>query len=301
MRRLGVLTPFAEDDLEGQIRIAAFKHELERLGWTEGRNLQIEYRRPAGEMEGLQKGAAELVARTPDVILATGGTSVTPLLKATRNVPIVFANVPDPVGSGFVESLGRPGGNATGFMQFEYSLTGKWLELLKQIAPGVTRVAVIRDAAISFGIGQFAVIQSVAPSHGVEVIPINIIDAAEIERGVGAFARTANSGLIVTASGFVSVHREFIVTLAARHRLPAVYSNRFFVSAGGLTSYGPDLIQQFRGAAGYVDRILKGEKPSDMPVLAPTKYELVVNLKTAKELDLRVPEALLSRADEVIE
>ena len=301
MRRIGVLTPFAEDDLEGQIRIAAFKHELERLGWTEGRNLQIEYRRPAGEMEGLQKGAAELVARTPDVILATGGTSVTPLLKATRNVPIVFANVPDPVGSGFVESLGRPGGNATGFMQFEYSLTGKWLELLKQIAPGVTRVAVIRDAAISFGIGQFAVIQSVAPSHGVEVIPINIIDAAEIERGVGAFARTANSGLIVTASGFVSVHREFIVTLAARHRLPAVYSNRFFVSAGGLISYGPDLIQQFRGAAGYVDRILKGEKPSDMPVLAPTKYELVVNLKTAKELDLRVPEALLSRADEVIE
>src|SRR5215210_4937301 len=202
MRHLGVLTPFAEDDAEGQIRIAAFKHELERLGWTEGRNLQIEYRRPAAEVKGLQKGAAELVARAPDVILATGGTSVTPLLKATRNVPIVFANVPDPVGSGFVESLGQPGGNATGFMQFEYSLTGKWLELLKQIAPGVARVAVIRDAAISFGIGQFAVIQSVAPGYGVDVIPINISDTSEIQRAVAAFARTANSGLIVTASGF---------------------------------------------------------------------------------------------------
>jgi putative ABC transport system substrate-binding protein len=241
------------------------------------------------------------VARAPDVILATGGTSVTPLLKATRNVPIVFANVPDPVGSGFVESLGQPGGNATGFMQFEYSLTGKWLELLKQIAPGVARVAVIRDAAISFGIGQFAVIQSVAPSHGVEVIPINIIDAAEIERAVGAFAQAENRGLIVTASGFASVHRELIVATAARHRLPAIYSNRFFVSAGGLISYGPDLIQQFRGAAGYVDRILKGEKPADLPVLAPTKYDLVINLKTAKALGLEIPTALLTRADVVVE
>ena len=242
-----------------------------------------------------------MVALAPDVILAAGSSTVAPLLQATRTVPIVFAIVPDPVGAGFVDSLARPGGNATGFMQFEYGLSGKWLELLKEIAPGVTRAAVLRDPAITAGIGQFAVIQSVAPSVGVEVSPVNVRDAGEIERAITAFARAPNGGLIVTASALATVHRDLIITLAARHKLPAVYSNALFVAAGGLISYGPDFVDQYRRAAGYVDRILKGEKPADLPVQAPTKYELVINLKTAKALGLTVPPSLLARADEVIE
>ena len=235
-----------------------------------------------------------MVALAPDVILASGGATVGPLLQATRTVPIVFVIVPDPVGAGFVDSLARPGGNATGFMQFEYSLSGKWLELLKEIAPGVTRAAVLRDPAIAAGIGQFAAIQSVAPSFGVEVSPINVRDAGEIERAVTAFARASNGGLIVTASALAVVHRDLIITLAARHKLPAVYFERFFVTGGGLISYGADLVDQYRRAAGYVDRILKGEKPADLPVQAPTKYELVINLKTAKALGLTVPPTLLA-------
>ena len=248
----------------------------------------------------LRKYATELVALAPDVILAVG-VSVEPLLEATRTVPIVFTIVPDPVGSGFVDSLSRPGGNATGFLMFEYSLCGKWPELLKEIAPGVTRAAVLRDAAVAAGIGQFAVIQSVAPSVGVEVSPVNVRDAAEIERAVAAFARSGNGGLILTASALSVVHRDLIIALAARHKLPAVYHQRLFVAAGGLISYGPNFLDQFRQAAGYVDRILKGEKPADLPVQAPTKYELVINLKTAKALGLTVPQLILARADEVIE
>jgi putative ABC transport system substrate-binding protein len=300
-RRIGVLNGLTSDDLEGQARIVAFQQQLQQLGWTDGRNLRIEHRSGAGDAERLHRYAAELIALAPDVILATGGTTVTPLLQATRTVPIVFANVPDPVGSGFVESLARPGGNATGFMQFEYSLSGKWLELLKQVAPGVTRAAVIRDAAIPFGIGQFAVIQSVAPSLGVEVSPVNMRDSAEIERAVAAFARSSNSGLLVTASAIATVHRDLIVMLAARHRLPTVYYTRVFVTGGGLISYGPNIVDQFRGAASYVNRIFRGEKPADLPVQAPNKYELVINLKTAKALGLEISPALRERADEVIE
>ena len=249
----------------------------------------------------IRRHAAELAALAPDVILAHGASTVGPLLQATRTVPIVFPVVADPVGAGFVDSLARPGGNATGFMTFEYSLSGKWLELLKQIAPSVTRAAVLRDPAIASGIGQFGAIQAVAPSLGVEVSPVNVRDAAEIERAVAAFARSSNGGLIVTASASAIVHRDLIITLAARHKLPAVYFERFFVAAGGLISYGPDFVDQYRRAAGYVDRILKGEKPADLPVQAPTKYELVINLKTAKALGLDVPPTLLARADEVIE
>ena len=245
--------------------------------------------------------AAELAALAPDVILATGGPATEQLLKATRTVPIVFVIVPDPVGSGLVDRLSRPGGNATGFTQFEYSLSGKWLELLKQIAPGMTRAAVLRDPAITAGIGQFAVIQSVAPSVGVEVSPVNVTDTSEIERAVAAFAREPNGGLVVTASALAFIHRELIVTLAARHNLPAVYSARDFVTSGGLISYGADFFDQYRRAAGYVDRILRGEKPGDLPVQAPTKYELIINLKTAKALGLDVPQTVLARADEVIE
>ena len=248
--------------------------------------MRIDYRWGAGNADNIRKYAAELAALAPDVILATGTAAMAPLLQATRTVPIVFVIVADPVGAGFVDSLARPGGNATGFMQFEYSLSGKWLELLKQIAPGVTRAAVLRDPAITAGIGQFAVIQSVAPSVGVEVSPVNVRDAGEIERAVTAFARSPNGGLIVTASALARVHRDLIVTLAARHKLPAVYYRRYFVTGGGLISYGPDFVDQFRRAAGYVDRILKGEKPADLPVQAPTKYELVINLKTAKALGL---------------
>jgi len=301
MRRVGVLSALAADDPQGQTRLASFVQELQRLGWTDGRNLRIDYRWAAGNVADIRKYAAELVALAPDVILTTGPSTMGPLLQATRTVPIVFAILPDPVGAGYVDSLSRPGGNATGFMMFEYSLCGKWLELLKEIAPGVTRAAVLRDAAITAGIGQFAVIQSVAPSVGVEVSPINMGDAAEIERAVVAFARDANGGLIDTASALSAVHRELIITLAARYKLPAMYFERYYAAAGGLVSYGPSFIDQYGRAAGYVDRILKGEKPADLPVQAPTKYELVINQKTAKALGLTVPQALLSRADEVIE
>ncbi len=273
---------------------------LQQLGWTDGRNVRIDYRWGADNADNTRKYAAELIALAPDVILASGNT-VEQLLRATRTVPVVFVVVLDPVGTGYVESLSRPGGNATGFMLFEYSLSGKWPELLKQIAPSVTRAAVLRDPAITSGIGQFAVIQSVAPSVGVEVSPISLGDAGEIARAVTAFARSPNGGLITTASPLTGSHRDLIITLAAQHRLPAVYHNRAYVDAGGLISYGANFIDQYRRAAGYVDRILKGEKPADLPVQAPTKYELVINLKTAKALGLEVPQSLLARADEVIE
>ena len=301
-RRIGVLLGGAgADDPDMQANIAAFLQVLQQLGWTDGRNVKIEYRSPVGDASNTRKYAAELAALAPDVILSSGTAGTGPLLQATRTVPIVFVNVADPVGAGFVDSLSRPGGNTTGFMQFEYSLSGKWLELLKQIAPGVTRAAVLRDPAITSGIGQFAVIQSVAPSVGVEASAINVRDAGEIERAVAAFARSSNGGLIVTASTSGTVNRDLIFALAARHRLPAIYSNSAYTAGGGLISYGADLIDQFRRAAGYVDRILKGEKPADLPVQAPVKYELVINLKTAKALGLDVPATLLARADEVIE
>jgi putative tryptophan/tyrosine transport system substrate-binding protein len=301
MRRIGVLNAQAADDPDAQTNMAAFLQGMQQLGWTDGRNVRIEHRWGAGNAANIRKYATELVGLAPDVILAPGATALAPLLQATSTVPIVFTIVPDPVGAGFVDNLARPRGNATGFMQFEYNLSGKWPELLRQIAPGVTRAAVLRDPAITAGIGQFAIIQAVAPSVGVEVSPVNVRDAAEIERAVTAFARTPNSGLIVTASALSAVHRDAIVTLAARHKLPAVYYRGRFVTAGGLLSYGPDFPDQFLRAAGYVDRILKGEKPADLPVQAPTKYELVINLKTAKALGLDVPPTLLARADEVIE
>ncbi len=300
-RRIGVLFPGAADDPDGQARIAAFLQGLGELGWTVGRNVRIDTRWSAVDADRIRRYAAELVALAPDVILATGSATLGPLLQATRTVPIVFAQVPDPAGAGFVDSLARPGGNATGFLTFEYGISAKWLELLKQIAPGVTRAAVIRDAAISAGIGQFAAIQSVAPSFGVELTPVNVRDPPEIERAVAAFARGPNGGLIVTGSPLAVVHRNLIITLAARHKLPAVYNRRLYVTGGGLISYGPDLANQYRRAAGYVDRILKGEKPADLPVQTPTKYELVLNLKTAKALGLDVPATVLARADEVIE
>ena len=301
MRRVGVLMGPAADDPEGQARIAAFLQGLQQLGWTEGRNVRIDTRWATAKADNIRRYAAELIALAPDVILATGSAILAPLLQATRAVPIVFVHVPDPVGAGFVDSLAQPGGNATGFINFEYGISGKWLELLKEIAPGVTRAAVIRDAAITAGIGQWGAIQSVAPSVGVEVSPVNVHDAGEIERALAVFGRASNSGLIVTASALATVHRNLIITLAARYKLPAVYSERTFVNAGGLISYGPDLVDQYRRAAGYVDRILKGEKPAGLPVQVPTKYETVINLKTAKALGLTLPPALLARADEVIE
>jgi ABC-type uncharacterized transport system substrate-binding protein len=301
MRRIGVLTPLAADDPQSQSRMTAFVQGLQQLNWTDGRNVRIDTRWSAADADGIRRNAAELVALAPDVILATGASTVAPLLQATRAVPIVFVVVTDPVGAGFVDSLARPGGNATGFINFEYGISGKWLELLKQIAPGVTRAAVIRDPAVTAGIGQFAAIQSVAPSLGVELNPLNIRDAGEVERAIANFARFSNGGLIVTGSAFAIVHRDLIVTLAARHKLPAVYWDRLLVTGGGLISYGPDIIDQYRRAAGYVDRILKGEKPADLPVQNPTKYELVINLKTAKALGIDIPATLLARADEVIE
>jgi putative ABC transport system substrate-binding protein len=301
VRRIGVLMPLAADDPEGQSRVAAFAQGLQQSGWTIGRNVRIDTRWAAGDAERIRKYAAELAALAPDVILAGAGAVVPSLLQATRTVPIVFTQTPDPVGAGFVNSLARPGGNATGFTTFEYGISAKWLELLKEIAPRVTRAAVIRDAAIASGTGQWGALQSVAPSVGVEVSPLNLRDASETERAVTAFARSSNGGLIVAASTLAVVHRDLIVTLAARHKLPAVYSGRFFVTAGGLTSYGPDSIDPHRRAAGYVDRILKGEKPADLPVQAPTNYELAINLKTARTLGLDVPATLLARADEVID
>ena len=288
MRRIGVLTNLVADDPEAQARVGAFLQGLQELGWAVGRNMRIEYRWGAGDADRTRGYAAELVALAPDVILTSGASALAPLLQATRSVPVVFAQVPDPVGAGFVNSLARPGGNATGFITYEYGLSGKWLELLKQIAPSVTRAAVIRDPAVSAGTGQWGAIQAVAPSVRVLVSPVNVRDAGEIERDVAAFAHGSNSGLIVTASALAIRHRNLIVTLAARHRLPAVYYQRGFVTGGGLISYGPDFIDQYRRAAGYVDRILKGEKPSELPVQAPTKYELVINLKTAKALGLEV-------------
>ena len=285
-----------------QARNAAFLQGLQQSGWTVGRNLRIEYRWAAGSADDTRKYAAELVALAPDVILAAGSGAATPLLQATRGVPIVFAHVPDPVGAGLVNSLARPGGNVTGFTSFEYGMGGKWLELLKQIAPGVKRAAVIRDPAAITGrdrpVGRN---QRRGPSVGLEVIPMNVRDADDIEHAVAAFARGANDGLIVTGSGLAVLHRDLIVTLAARHKLPTVYYDRYFVAAGGLISYGPNYYEIYRQAAGYVDRILKGEKPADLPVQAPTKYELVINLKTAKALGLTVPATVLARADEVIE
>jgi putative ABC transport system substrate-binding protein len=301
IRRIGVLMPHTPDNPVGPPRIAGLLQGLQQLGWTVGRNLEIDVRWAGPYAENIRKHAAELAALAPDVILANGSVGVAPLLQMTRTVPIVFVIVPDPIGGGFVDSLARPGGNATGFLQFEYGLSGKWLELLKQIAPNVTRAAVMRDPTSPAGTGQFGAIQSVAPSLGVEVIPVGIRDAGEIGRAIAAFARGSNGGLIVTGSAFAQLHRDLIITLAARHKLPAVYFERFFVTAGGLIGYGPDLVDQFRRAADYVDRILKGEKPADLPVQAPTKYELVINLKTARALGLDLPATLLARADEVIE
>jgi putative ABC transport system substrate-binding protein len=300
IRRIGAFAGIG-DDAEGQARFAAFLQGLQQLGWTDGRNVRIDYRWGGGNADNIRRHAAELAALAPDVILAAGAAVVGPMLQATRTVPIVFVIVPDPVGAGFVDSLARPGGNATGLITFEYSIGAKWLELLKQIAPDVTRAAVLRDPAISTGIGQFGAIQAVAPSLGVEVSPVNVRDAGEIERAIAAFARPSNGGLIVTVSALVVVHRDLIITLAARHKLPAVFYERFFVAGGGLISYGPDYLDEFRRAAVYVDRILRGEKPADLPVQAPTKYKLVINLRTAKTLGLTMPPSLLATADEVIE
>ena len=301
MRRIGVLLALAADDPYGQAQVAAFQQALQQLGWNDGRNVRIDIRWDESDADRARRYAQELVALAPDIFLAGGTISLGALQHVTRALPIVFANVADPVGAGFVDSLSRPGGNITGFLAFEYGFSGKWLELLKQIAPQVTRAAVIRDPALSFAIGVFGAIQAVAPALGVEVTPIGVHDIGVIERAVEAFARSANGGLIVTAAAISAVTRDLIITLAARHQLPAVYWDRYMVTAGGLVSYGPDLLDQYRRAAGYVDRILKGEKPADLPVQAPTKYELVVNLKTAKALGLEMPATVLARADEVIE
>ncbi len=299
VRRLGLLTNLADAEVKG--RIGPFFEELQRLGWTDGRNIQIDKRVGSGNVDALRKYAAELAALAPDVILAVGSVSVEALRQANSTVPTVFTLVIDPLGAGLVDNLSRPGGNVTGFMLFEYSLGGKWLELLKQIAPGVTRAAVLRDPVSLSGTGQFAVIQSVASSFGVELKPINVRDAREIEQAVAAFAGSANGGLVVTASPQSTDHRDLIIMLATRHKLPAIYYERSFVAAGGLISYGPNFDDEGRSAAHYVDRILKGEKPADLPVQAPTKYNLVINIKTAKALGIAVAPTLLARADEVIE
>jgi putative tryptophan/tyrosine transport system substrate-binding protein len=302
MRRVGVLIAEAvEDDPYYERRLTAIKERLRELGWIEGQNLSLTIHRAAPRAADIRKHIDELLAGQPDLVVTSGGTTTGPLLQATNTVPVVFIAAVDPVGAGFVESLAHPGGNATGFMQFDYSLSGKWLEMLKQVAPTITRAGVIRDAAVTSGIGQFAVIQSVASSLGVDVVPISAREEREIESGVAKIARSQNAGLITTSNAAVSGHRDYIIKLAAQHRLPAVYPHRTWVDRGGLISYGPDLLATARLAAGYVDRILRGEKPADLPVQAPTRYELVVNLKTAKTLGLAVPPALLARADEVIE
>jgi putative tryptophan/tyrosine transport system substrate-binding protein len=301
MRRIGVLSNPGPDDAEMQSRNAAFVQALQELGWTVGRNLHVDYRWSHGDADRLRTDAAELVALGPDVLLATSGVSILPLVQASGSVPIVFAQTIDPVGLGVVESLSRPGGNITGFTQFEYGIVAKWLELLKQIAPSTTRAAVLRDPFDPAGIGQWAAMQSVAPIFGVELSVVNVRDSNAIETGIMKMASSANAGLLVTASAPANVHRNLILRLAAQHRVPSVYPYRYFVAAGGLVCYGPDTIDQYRRAAGYVDRILKGEKPADLPVQAPTKYELVINLKTARALGLEIPPTLLARADEVIE
>jgi putative tryptophan/tyrosine transport system substrate-binding protein len=301
MRRIGVLLSYAADDPEALASVGAFLQGLQQLGWTDGRNVRIDYRMTAGDADRSRTYAAELVAFAPDVILASGTSTVGPLLQASHTVPIVFVTVVDPVGAGFVASLARPGRNVTGFTNFEYGMSAKYLELLKRVAPQVTRVAVMRDPSLPTGTAMLAAIQAVAPSFGVELSPIDVRDAGEIERAVTAFARGSNEGLIVVTNPTANLHRELIITQAARHRLPAIYPYRFFVTGGGMMSYGPDDIEPYRRAAGYVDRILKGEKPADLPVQAPTKFELVINLKTAQALGLTVPSNLLAVADEVIE
>jgi len=301
MKRVGVLTPFAADDAEGQARLTAFAQGLQQTGWTLGQNLRIDYRWGDGKPNTMRQYAAELVALAPDVFFASSSLALASLLDTTRTMPIVFAGIGDPVAAGYVESLARPGGNATGFTVFEYSISGKWLELLKEIAPRMTRAAVLREARIAAGPGLFGAVQALAPSVGVEVRPLDVRDPGDIERTIAAFAQSPNSGLVVFGSPGATIHRDLIITLAAKHRLPAVYSARYFVTAGGLISYGPDFLDQHRRAAGYVDRILKGEKPADLPVQSPTKYELAINLKTAKALGLEIPPTLLARADEVIE
>ena len=300
-RRIGILHDYSETDPEGRAQIAALREELAKLGWIEGRNLVVDFRSGAEEAEGLRGPARELLSKSPDVLVGAGGTIVAALLRVTKTVPIVFANVTDPVGGGLVSSLARPGGNATGFTQFEFGISAKWLELLKEIAPSTALVAVIRDPSVRSGGGQLGAIQAVAPSLGIDVKPIDAGDAEEIERKLGEFSRGGKAGLIVTSSRLARVHREKIVNQAARYRLPAIYAFRIYVSNGGLMSYGPDATMPYRRAAGYIDRILKGEKPADLPVQAPTKYELTINLKTARAMGLMVPAALLSRADEVIE
>ena len=301
MRRIGVLMNVAADDPEAPARVGVLSQGLAELGWTIGRNVRIDYRWYAGNADAARKYAAELLALAPDVVVASGTLGVTAIQQGTRPVPIVFTLVADPVGAGIVNSLARPDGNATGFMLYEYSLSGKWLELLKQIAPRVTRAAVIREQANAAGIAQFSAIQALAPSLGVQVSPVNVRNVNEIESGIATFARTANGGLIVTGSATSTIYRDLILKLAAQYKLPAIYANRPAAVDGGLISYGPDRVDEYRRAASYVDRILKGEKPAELPVQAPTKYELVINLKTAKALGLNVPTSLLARADEVIE
>jgi putative tryptophan/tyrosine transport system substrate-binding protein len=300
LRRIGVLMNLAAEDPVSVARAKAFAEGLRALGWIDGRNVQIDYRWAASKADLLRRYAAELVALEPDAILTSGGAGVPPVLEATRTIPVIFVIAPDPVGNGYVESLSRPGGNATGFMMFEYNLAAKWAELLKEMAPNTKRVAVLREPVVH-SIGQFAVIQSVAPSLGLDVVAINLRDAAEVERGIRTLAEFGNGGLILTAAPAAPAHRDLIIALAARHKLPAVYIERLFVEAGGLMSYGADFVEQYRRSASYVDRILKGEKPADLPVQAPTKYGLIINLKTAKAMGLTVPPSLLARAEEVIE